>query len=568
MKLIAQLICCLLFALPLHAEYFIIKSYDVKIVVSEDAYFDVIETINVQFTQPRRGIYRNIPYRYVIDGKSYKTAIKNVEVEGWKKKVSFENGLMEIRIGDKDVYVEGEQEYVIKYRIHDAFLWTDTHTEFYWNVHSPNWDVPVTEAAYSIEFPKVIDFREEDLKVFTGPMGSTSNNTFTKPKADINSRGKNVFGKSTAPLNPREGITVAIKLPKELIPQISPLQSLLQKNKLMGIPAALLALLTGFWWKNGKNKRVAPVEEDIYYPPQGYSPSEMGVLIDNRADYRDITCLLPYWAEQGIINIHNRPTDHPDGLDMRLQRLKDLPEDAPQYQRTVFDGLFKDNDTVYLNEFNNSFYTTMAAATGQIRKILVENELYDPQSYRLFHSGWLLAISVIGIIGGILFMALLGQIVTGIILLVTSIIAFVFHFLRPRFSKYGREMMAQLKSFKRTLKNPDRDIIQQLLKKDPKYFEHVFPYAIAFGLDDTWLKETKGLFQTPVWYGYYGHDHHNYAGTQMQPSFQSFTEGFKPQSIQTVFTSAPASSSGGGGGGGFSGGSSGGGFGGGGGGSW
>ncbi len=474
---------------------------------------------------------------------------------------------MEIRIGDKDIYVEGEQKYVIKYRIHDAFLWTDSHTEFYWNVFSPNWDVPVMEAAYSVEFPEVVRFREDDLKVYTGPEGSTFSNADGKAKATISNRGKHVFGKTTEALNPREGVTVAVKLPLELIPQVSPLQSMLQKNKLMGIPAALLAMLMGFWWTKGKNKRVAPVEDDIYYPPQGYSPSEMGVLIDNTANTRDIICLLPYWAEQGYINIRNRPADHPDGLDMRLQRLKDLPEDAPQYQHTVFNGLFETNDTVYINEFTNVFYTTMTTATGQIKKVLRENELYDRQSYSLFHSGWLLAIAILCIIGGILTMALLGQIITGIILLVAGIFGFVLHFLRPKFSNYGRDMMAQLKSFRKTLKTPNRDTIQQLLQKDPKYFEHVFPYAIAFGLDDNWLKQTKGLFQPPIWYGYYGYNSHNYTGANVQPSFQNFTEGFQPKSIQKVFTSAPAGSSGGGGG--FSGGgSSGGGFGGGGGGSW
>ena len=572
MKIFFQLLCCFIFVLPLQAESFIIKSYDVQIKVSSEAYFDVIETIQVEFTEPRRGIFRNIPYRYKKDGKNIKAQIKDIKVDRWKSKVTSENGQKVIRIGDKDIYVEGLQEYVIRYRVYDAFVWAETHTEFYWNMVGYEWEVPIEELAFSVEFPKSLELQESEYVVYTGRAGSTNQD------ATIEYRGDNLFGKATTSLKPGEGLTVAAKLPMELIarPQASEIKaqepkSFWQKNNLLGVPAALVAFLFGFWWKSGRNHGIKIDSEPVYYPPQGYSPAEMGKLIDGTAHNRDIISLLPWWAEQGIIKISNRPPEHPDGLDMRLTRLRDLEPDAPEYQHSIFNKLFKDNDTVYLNEFTNVFYGTMSTARSQINEFLKEQELYDRNAYRIFHSGWMILAGVLCFFGAIATMIALSQIFTGLFLIGLSVLAFCLHFTNPKLSEYGRDLMTQLMSFRQTIKNPDRDTVRQLVEKDPKYFEYVFPYALAFGYDTDWLKQTEGLFMAPVWYGYYGYEGSQYMGVNSTPSFQSFTKGFQPKEITQVFTSAPvsSSSSSSSSGGGFSGGgSSGGGFGGGGGGSW
>ena len=51
--------------LSVQAEYFKITNYDINIQVSREGFFDVQETIDVQFFEKRHGIIWNIPQKYV-----------------------------------------------------------------------------------------------------------------------------------------------------------------------------------------------------------------------------------------------------------------------------------------------------------------------------------------------------------------------------------------------------------------------------------------------------------------------------------------------------------------------
>ena len=86
-------------------EYFTISKYDVAVTVNKDASLDVVETINVHFTESRHGIIRFIPYKYQLQslpagtekanrqlesGGYAHTIIQNISVDGWKYDVSTE----------------------------------------------------------------------------------------------------------------------------------------------------------------------------------------------------------------------------------------------------------------------------------------------------------------------------------------------------------------------------------------------------------------------------------------------------------------------------------------------
>jgi uncharacterized membrane protein len=115
------------------------------------------------------------------------------------------------------------------------------------------------------------------------------------------------------------------------------------------------------------------------------------------------------------------------------------------------------------------------------------------------------------------------------------------------------------------LKNPEPQMINELMDENPKYLDFIFPYVVAFGLDKSWneaMSKSSYIDYSPPWYMY-----HNPGGHISKSTYSDFSANFNVPKIQSVFSSAPASTTGTGGG--FSGGgSSGGGFGGGGGGSW
>ena len=60
-----------------------------------------------------------------------------------------------------------------------------------------------------------------------------------------------------------------------------------------------------------------------FYPPEGISSAEVGVIIDNSADEGDISSLIPWFAEQGYLKI-----DEDQNKKIELTKLKSLPKDA------------------------------------------------------------------------------------------------------------------------------------------------------------------------------------------------------------------------------------------------
>ena len=52
------------------SQGYIIENFDINIELSRDGYYNVEETIEVDFLEKRRGIFRNIPKKYKINGLS------------------------------------------------------------------------------------------------------------------------------------------------------------------------------------------------------------------------------------------------------------------------------------------------------------------------------------------------------------------------------------------------------------------------------------------------------------------------------------------------------------------
>ncbi|MBK8701321.1 MAG: DUF2207 domain-containing protein [Saprospiraceae bacterium] len=293
------------------------------------------------------------------------------------------------------------------------------------------------------------------------------------------------------------------------------------------------------------------------YPPLDLTPAEVGAFYDHIVHDRDVISLLPYWAYQGFITI---AYDKSSG-DMRLTKVKNLEGERPTYEYTLFNGLFDYRSTVDLSDLKYKFYSTQTQVKSQIRKEIIDLQMYDDQ-YRYWFKTWRIWLFFVCLIPIMALSFIYGYWMAGIVVIFAMIAVIVVASVGSKTSEKGRRVKQELRGFHTFLKNDDTSQYPDLIKNDPSYFEKVYPYALAFGLDKSWLSKIKP-YQTmaPMWYGYYGPYAHDY-----NRSMDSFSEGFSPREISSAFTTMPASS--GGSGGGFSGGSSGGGFGGGGGSSW
>ena len=547
-----------IFASSVKAEDFTIHRYDVKVIINgTGGYFDVTERIQVNFLRPRRGIIRDIPNKYNNEGKTLKIRISNIDVEGFKFKSYQEGNNMAIRIGDKDIFVDGDQEYIISYRVHDAFIFMEEHTEFYWNLIGTYWDTTIDQVSFEVKFEKEMTLAEEDYYVLAGAAGTQDK------KVSYKFLGDKLTGYTTQMLNPREGVTIAVKMSKDDVKRPSEYELLWKKYGVIAIPMMVILFFTGlfynYWKKYGKDKPIVKMVQ--FGPPKELTPSEAGLLIDERADNRDIIAMIPYWACNGYIQMRHIPKS---GIfskeDYELIKQKNLPPGAPIYENTIFNALFAGRDRVLISSLKQKFHQHITNAKMQLRYALDAKDIYTPHSIQYQKT--------VGIIAGVLLISgfvaifLFASIILGISMIVSGIIGFVFYnFMRSKNDK-GLRLYEHIVGFQMFMDKAEKDKLEFLLKEDPLYFEKTLPYAVIFGMAKKWGQKFDGLLmEPPSWYVGPGY------GRGMMFSPANFGADFEKgmNDIQSAFISAPQSS-----GGGFSGGggSVGGGFGGGGGRSW
>lgn len=541
------------------AQAYIVEDFKVEVDISATGKMDVKESISVLFNEERRGIFRDIPYKYKLNGKNYRINISNFDVRGYKSQTSNQGDSKRIRIGDSDIYITGRHQYDISYSVENAIIEYEDGQEFYWNLTGNEWDTEIQNASFTINLPKAIQLAPELIKVYTGREGSTASNAEVEQ-----SSSKQIFGKTTQSLRPGEGLTIATLLPIDYMQGLPNLEvvkkSLIDKEKnkpwYLAIPLALWGLIFG-WWRNMKNKNLQRTKyEPEYYPPEGLTSAHVGAYIDHTVNKRDVISMIPFWATEGFIVVRGLP----DG-DMVLDKQKDLPSDYPPYELDFFEKIFEDSDSIAFSDAKHKFGTTYYKVKRQIEKELEAAGYYDENYVRIFKSyRWLLVVLAI-IALGILVIIYANLILVGIGIIFAGILSAFYPLFTAPLSEYGKEVYNKIRGLEVFLKSDNGAQVQEILKEDPDYFGRILPFAVALGLDKQWLQSFDRVYDVaPAWYimPHYGH----------RPTFTDFSNNFQVKEITRAFTSMPVSSGTGGGSSFSSGGFSGGGFGGGGGGSW
>lgn len=552
---------------PIYAEYFDIESYRAEIKINRDATFSVLEEIEVDFTEPRHGIYRDIPYQYRIQpaqdgeqfeapllfGSLYRFDIYSIHVEGEPAKVTMENGYVRIKIGSKNNWVDGKKVYRIRYKVAGEIRNFSTHSELFWNVLGDRWPVHVMNAGFQISWPEGYTPTSNDFRIYTGAYGSRESDS--ESTLDMT----HFYARTTRALDPYEGITVWMNFPKGFF-HPNPLIGFriwMLNNGYIFIP--LLSFLIAFlvWRRFGKDKKVILMAE--YAPPTEVTPAEAGVIIDDNTDNRDLLSLIYYWAANGHLEIEETKAEgFLGGKDYTLIRTKPLTASSKSYEKTLFNGLFKSGDRVSIKSLQYNFYPTFEKARGELNGCIDAAGYYEPWS-REFR--WIFLAVGLGVIGlGFFFVFGMGMgFLTLAACLLGGLIFILFSIIMPKKSALGLEKYRKLAGFRLFIQKAEMDRLKRFIEEDPLYFDRYLSYAIAFGLGDQWAKHFQNLVTDPPrWYHGYGYNTFN---TLM---FMNALNSGMSTMNSSLSSPPPSSGSSGGGFGGFSGG----GGGGGGGGSW
>jgi uncharacterized membrane protein YgcG len=550
-----------------------LRKFDAEVTVLHDASVDVTENITFQFIGgPWHGIYREIPVEYSGPGGlnySLFLSIKSVTEDGssLKYETSRERQYLKLKIyipnADNSTHT-----IAIEYTVSDALRFFDDHDEFYWNVTGDEWTLPIESASAHIILPDgASNIR---TNVFTGRYRSTAQNAL----AEVNGNGVDVH--TTAPLAMREGLTIAVAFDKGAVKEptaFSRFLLYLRSNWAFGVPVVTFVLMFWLWWTKGRDPRLQPIAAQ-YEPPDKLSPGEVGTLVDNSADMRDITASIVDLAVRGYLVIEEKQEDHLLGLTHSKTYLFHLKKSRAEWsalkphEQELLDGLFGNGnagDVVTLDQLHNQFYRNIPVIKSKIFGALVSDGYYArrPDSVRSAYIGFGFVAGFVLTWGGVMLSGKMGMaplpfIVAGVL---SGAIICGFGWFMPAHTQTGARALERVLGFEDFLKHVEADRFNRTIKT-PEMFEKFLPFAMALGVEKNWSKAFQGIYtQPPQWY----------QGGSFGPSFYPymFVSNLNTMSMQTgsVLASAPRSSGGSGfGGGGGGGGFSGGGFGGGGGG--
>ena len=538
-----------------------IADFKDTITINHDAGTFVSEKITLAFVGQWHGIHRTIPVEYPgPHGTNYTlfVDVKSVTDENGNKlkyESSKSGGFLDLKIYIPDA-VDATRVVNIDYTARNAIRAFDDHDEFYWNVTGNDWPVPIDHAAAFVTLPENAAGGLR-AQAFTGVYGSTEGTATAEVK------GADIMFETTNPLPMRGGLTIDIYIPKGVLKEPGALTKLfwfLGSNPIVFLPLLTLAVMFGVWHTVGKDPEPGMSVAPMYEPPKGLTPAEVGTLIDDSTDPRDITSTIVDLAVRGYIKIEEKVDTFlvfkkKDYVLHLLKPREQWGNDLSPHERVMLENIFAGGSETQLSSLKNRFYTAIPVIREDIMSALKRKGMYmlDPGSA----NGYSIAAAVaIGLLVAALWYLGWKNLFNSVPLLIGSgLISAVIWWLFARQmtakTVLGARTLVAVLGFQEFMNRVDADRIKRL---PPDTFEKYLPYAMALGVEQHWAQAFAGIVKDPPsWYVSQG----AYA---FNPIFFSSSMHGMASDMHQVFVSAPRASSsgsgfgGGGGGGGFSGG--------------
>lgn len=219
------LLLWLSFPLLLQAEAFVIENYQLDMQVQRNGSIEVRERITVNFSQARQGIFRMLPYRYILptsldkleeqsefiptDGTHRFLLYENLEVLGDEVNRSEEGDFIKLRIGTAGEYHEGLKTYEIRYTLWGAVKHFEDHQELALDLIGTKWPTAIEKVDVTIRLEAAPRLRSEYIQLRGGYTGSRDSTV-----GSYSYSGGRLAVQNNRPLKANEGLSLFLKLPQ------------------------------------------------------------------------------------------------------------------------------------------------------------------------------------------------------------------------------------------------------------------------------------------------------------------------------------------------------------------
>jgi len=408
----------------------------------------------------------------------------------------------------------------LAYTVHGAIRVNDGGDKLQWFAIDNQRDFPIESSSVTVVLPAGAQFL------------SNPDSAGVEAAWGLSPDGSSVTYIASRSLSPSDTFEIGVEFTHGVIPDVRPgwqaAQDQSEAYELgvkpfvdLGLGALAAVLILGgpglillMWYLRGRDPQVGPVPEYVAEPPDELPPGILGTLLDERADMRDVVATMIDLARKGYMSIEE--TERAGvlslgGKDFIFRRLDKADGDLEPVEREVLSGIFRGSkQEVRLNDLRNKFYTQLPGIQRGLYEAMVKRGFFrsNPDTTRKMWRG----------VGGALLVGaiFLGGFVSASLASVSELLPCVFGGLgligivaiaaggaMPAKTRKGAEAAARWAAFRTYLSRIDKlaDIGQSA-----DLFERFLPYAIAFGIKDSWIFKFTQQPTTPVpgWYMPYG----------------------------------------------------------------
>ena len=277
---------------------------------------------------------------------------------------------------------------------------------------------------------------------------------------------------------------------------------------LVGGPIGLYSL----WQAKGKDPAVALPLDVLREPPDDLPPGAVGVLVDLQADDHDVIATIVDLGERGVLHIEETSSavlGITFNRDWKIRKTG-TNHGLRDYEKQTLDAIFGSKDEVELTKIRQRFSQQQAKVKEAMYKELVDHGYVanNPQTTRRTWN----VVGIALILGTIFFGFFIGGVISSfaplvwvpiVELIIVGLGMVIMSNHMPRRTEEGAEMAARWNAFRRYLVDIER---YQNVNEAQAIFSSYLPYAVAFGLERTWVRKfAQTSTPAPHWYGPYHH---------------------------------------------------------------
>ena len=551
-----------------NAREYYYENIEVDIFVKKDSTFDVVEK-QTYFLEGDFGyFYRDIELK----GLDH---ISNIEVFDSENKRVNENNLDVNYQGSRlhiqwnfprKIFNQKTKSWTIKYTVHGGLGFFEEWDEIYWNAIFQDREAIVKNTKVTVILPQIIDKENIEAKMFIGKEGSSD---LSRNYEIINSKMIEFTGEN---ILPGEYLTIVAAWPKGLIEK-----PFLYRNQIIALFTAAIAIVIPIivflicffqWLKKGKDEKIKKTII-AQYNPGNLLPAEIGVLIKQNADIKDILGTVVDLAVRGYLKIIGEEKGfsifkYKEYVFKKL-RHETADDNLRPFEKKVMRSLFEKSDVVSTKDLKNKFYKKIPGIKKEIYEEIAKTSFFREniqktrKKYGIRHTlvFILLAMGFLAFIFlksyfGLPPIFLVSAVILGISLGISAIIGLIFAYFMPALTVKGSEAKWHALGFKEYLHTAERFRIGA---ETLETFSKFLPYAMVFGVEKEWAERFSDFkYKDQRWYAPAA----VYSGRGGSPaSFGEFASGISSFSngLSSVFSSSPSGggaggAAGGGGGGG------------------